>query len=257
MIIMCSETSPRVSFSHDLGQADLPIELNESRRDTMLLESCSDFEFNICSSSFEQESSSADELFANGMIVPVRHHEKRQVQKCEVPAFVSFPPRPKLSTAEDSKKESTRQIMPVKAGLEEKPQSKSFWGFKRSSSLNCDIKKSLIFSLPLLSRSNSTGSALNPKRSSIKDSNKHISQKFSSISMTKSSSPSSSSSSCCNAYQFPQKPPLKKNHGNAYGNGVRISPVLNVPTPYISKGTANIFGLGSFLRNGKDKKSRK
>ncbi|XVF12295.1 hypothetical protein REPUB_Repub08aG0103600 [Reevesia pubescens] len=260
---MCSEPSPRVSFSHDLGQADhLPVQLNDSRRDTMLLEleSCSDFEFNICSSSLEQESSSADELFANGMILPVRLQEKQAVQKCELPALVSLPPRPKLSTAEDLKKESIRQIMPVilNPGLEEiKPQPKSFWGFKRSSSLNCDIKKSLIFSLPLLSRSNSTGSVPNPKRSSsIKDSNKHSSQKFSSISMTK---PSSSSTCCssCNTYQFQQKPPLKKNHGNSYCHGVRTSPVLNVPPPYISKGTANLFGLGSFLRNGKDKKSRK
>ncbi|XVF09571.1 hypothetical protein REPUB_Repub07fG0105800 [Reevesia pubescens] len=254
---MFSETSPRVSFSHDLGQADhLPIELDESRRDSILSESCSDFEFNICSSRFDQESSSADELFANGMILPFRFQEK-QVQKCELAALVSLPLRPKLSIPEDSKKESMRQIMPVNADFEEKPQSNSFWGFKRSSSLNCDIKKSLICSLPLLSRSNSTGSVPNPKRSSIKDRNKHSSQKLSSISTTKSSSSSSSCCSSYNAYQFPQKPPLKKNHGNSYGNGVRISPVLNVPPPYISKGTANLFGLGSFLRNGKDKKSRK
>lgn len=55
------------------------------------------------------------------------------------------------------------------------------------------------------------------------------------------------------------KPPLKKNYGNggAYGNGVRISPVLNVPPPYIAKGTTNLFGFGSFLRNGKDRKSKK
>ncbi|XP_022754887.1 uncharacterized protein LOC111303106 [Durio zibethinus] len=257
---MCSETSPRLSFSHDLGQADnLPIKLNESRRNTMLLESCSDFEFNICSSSFEQEYSSADELFANGMILPVRFQEKKVVHKCQLPAVVSLPPCPKLSTAEDSKKESIRQIMLVNSDLEEKPKSKSFWGFKRSSSLNCDIKKSIICSLPLLSRSNSTGSVPNPKRSSMKDSNKHSSQKLLSISMTKSSSSSSSSSCCsnCNAYQFHQRPPLKKNHGKSYGNGFRISPVLNVPPHYISKGTANLFGLGSFLRTGKDKKSRK
>ncbi|XWS60933.1 hypothetical protein CRYUN_Cryun07bG0081300 [Craigia yunnanensis] len=253
---MRSETSPHVSFSHDLGQADhLPIDLNESSRDKMLLESCSDFEFNICSSSFEQESSSADELFANGMILPIWLQEKQVVQKCELPALVSLPPRPKLSTAEDLKKESMRHIMHVNSDLEEKPQSKSFWGFKRSSSLNCDIKKSLICSLPLLSRSNSTGSVPNPKRSSTKDSNKHSSQKLSSISMTKSSS--SSCRSSCNTYQFPKKPPSKKNLGDSYGSGVRISPVLNVPPPYISKGTASLFGLSSFLRNGKDKKSRK
>ncbi|KAK9021926.1 hypothetical protein V6N11_011888 [Hibiscus sabdariffa] len=63
---MCSETSHRVSFSHDLIQPTT--ELNESRRDTMLLDSCPDFEFDICS--FEQQYSSADELFANGMILP-------------------------------------------------------------------------------------------------------------------------------------------------------------------------------------------
>lgn len=204
----------------------------------MLLEPCPDFEFNICSNSFEQPSSSADELFANGMILPVQLiQDKQAVQKCETPALVSLPPPPKLlSTPEDSNKE--------------KSQSKSFWGFKRSSSLNCDIKKSLVFSLPLLSRSNSTGSVPNPKRSSsLKDKKPKLS----------SSSSSSSCCSNCNAYQFSQKPPLKKNyHGNSYSNGgVRISPVLNVPPPYISKGTASLFGLGSFLRNGKDKKIRK
>ncbi|XP_022735401.1 uncharacterized protein LOC111288680 [Durio zibethinus] len=243
---MCSETGPWVSFSHDL---------NESQRDTMLLDSSSDFEFNICSSSFEQESSSADELFANGMILPVRLPKKQVAQKCELPVLISLPPQPKLSIAENSKNESMSQIMPVNSDLEEKPRSKSFWGFKRSSSLNCGIKNSLICSLPLLSRSNSTGSVPDPKRSSIKDSNKHSSQKLSFISKTKSSS--SSCCSSCNAYQFPHKPHLKKSLGNSYGYGVRINPVLNVPTPYISKGTANLFGLGSFLRNGKDKKGRK
>ncbi|XVE64041.1 hypothetical protein DITRI_Ditri07aG0069400 [Diplodiscus trichospermus] len=237
---MCSEKGPRESLSHDLGQADnIPIELNESPRDTMLSEPGSDFEFNICSSNLEQESCSADELFANGVLLPVRFQEKEVVQRCQLPAIVSLPPRPKLPTAEDSKNESIRQIMHVNCDLEEKPESRSFWGFKRSSSLNCDIKKSLGCSLPLLSRSNSAGSTPNPKRSSIK-----------------------SSSSCCssgNAYRFPQKPPFKKNHGNSYGNSLGISPVLNVPLPppYISKGTAELFGLSSFLRNGKDKKSRK
>ncbi|OMP10018.1 hypothetical protein COLO4_04903 [Corchorus olitorius] len=228
------------------------------RRDTLLLDSsCSDFEFNI---SLEQQSCSADELFANGMLLPVRlQRNQRQVQKSEAPApapgvVSQLPPRPNFSTVEDSKKESKTQTqtqikaLHLHSELEDqiqKPQSKSFWGFKRSSSLNCDKKKSLICSLPLLSRSNSTSSVPNSKRSSsIKDSNK---QKNPSISI-----------SSCNAYQFPQKPPVKRNHGNSYGNGVRISPVLNVPPPYISKGTANLFGLGSFLRNGKDMKiSRK
>ncbi|KAK8657114.1 hypothetical protein V6N13_035371 [Hibiscus sabdariffa] len=77
--------------------------------------------------------------------------------------------------------------------MEEKPHSNSFWGFKRSSSLNCDKKTSMICSIPLLYRSNSGGSVPNPKRSLIKDGNKHSNSV---------------------AYQFPQKPPLKKNNGN-------------------------------------------
>lgn len=55
-----------------------------------------------------------------------------------------------------------------------------------------------------------------------------------------------------------QKPPQKRNYGvGGYGNGVRISPVLNVPPPFISKGTASLFGLGSLFGNGKDKKKKK
>ena len=143
--------------------------------------------------------------------------------------------------------------------MEQKPQSsKSSWGFKRSSSLNCENKGSLLCSLPFLLRSNSTGSVSNPKRSLFKDFNKQSSKQQSSISMAKSASVSSSSSNS-NPYTVLQKPPLKKNHGGSYNanNGVRIIPVLNVPPPYISKGTAKFFGLGSFLHHGKDKKSKK
>ncbi|GLT42158.1 hypothetical protein SLA2020_161770 [Shorea laevis] len=240
MIIMCSQTSPRISFSHDINQADIvPIEHTESRRDTMLLDSNSDFEFSVCCS-FDQESSSADELFANGMILPaVGANPEKQVQKCKTPPLVSLSPQfPNPPAAENSRKESMREIGGINSE-EEKPQPKSFWGFKRSSSLNCDIKKSLICSLPLLSRSNSTGSVPHPKRGSMKDAQRQNLQKQSSSSSTY------------------LKPPLRKNHGSSYGNGVRINPVLNVPPPYIYKGTANLFGFGSLLRNGKDKKYKK
>lgn len=254
---MCSETSPRVSFSNDLGQEHgLQID-HMSRRDTTLLGSNSDFEFSICSS-LDHESSLADELFADGMILPVQMQERnispKQIHRYEPPPKASLPPLPCPSTIDNSKKESMREIMVMNSELEEKPQSKSFWGFKRSSSLNCDIKKSLICSLPILSRSNSTGSAPNPKRTTMKDVHKHNSQKQQSNSTAKSSS---SSSAATFVYSLPQKRPLKKNYSGSHGNGVRISPVLNVPSPYISKGTANLFGLGSFLRNGKEKKNRK
>lgn len=231
---MCSETSPRVSFSHDLCQAEAVVAINEmeSRRDTQLMDSNPEFEFSIPSCS-EQESSSADELFANGVILPAQVPMKRS----SAPPSVSLPPL--LPPPPDTAKEEAMIMKPQ--------QAKSFWGFNRSCSLNHEAKKSLICSLPLLSRSNSTGSVPNNKRSpSLKDNHNHN---------HKARSSSTSSSSSSTAYQ---KPPLKKNYVGSYGNGLKINPVLNVPHPYISKGTANLFGLGSLLRSGsKDKKNNK
>lgn len=217
---MCSETSPRISFSHDLCQAEVAEEINEmeSRRDTRLLDSNPDFEF-ISSSCFAQESSSADELFSNGVIRPVQIQANivAPSKRSSSSPAVSLPP---LHCPPVKKETSVREQKPQ--------QAKSFWAFNRSCSLNHEAKKSLIFSLPLLSRSNSTGSVVNHK---------------------------ARSSSTSNAYR---KPPLKKSFVGSYGNGVQISPVLNVPTPYISKCTANFFGLGPLLRSrSKDKKNIK
>ncbi|KAJ9187276.1 hypothetical protein P3X46_002750 [Hevea brasiliensis] len=244
---MCSETSPRISFSSDLGQEDgIQIE-HEPRRDTTLLESNSDFEFSICSNVLDYESSLADELFADGMILPAQGQRHEHSRKVSLPSLPCPPP-----IANESSKKEIMEIMVSNSGLLEKPQSKSFWGFKRSSSLNCDIKKRLICSLPLLSRSNSTGSSVPyPNRAMFKDVNKQNSQKEQRLN-SKAKKLSASSGSTY-VYTFPQKPPLKKNYGGSHGNGVKISPVLNVPPPYITKGAANFFGLGSFLRNGKEK----
>ncbi|KAJ0048947.1 hypothetical protein Pint_16503 [Pistacia integerrima] len=210
----------------------------ESRRDTMLLDSNPDFEFSI-SSCFDQESSSADELFANGVILPVQVQDNigasKQVLTRSAPPAVSLPPLHRPPSSNDAVKKgiSVKEMLVVKCDSEDqKPQqAKSFWGFKRSCSLNHEAKKSLICSLPLLSRSNSTGSVPNNKRSSsLKDNHNHKAR----------------SSSTSTAYQ---KPPLKKNYVGSYGNGVKISPVLR---------TANLFGLGSLLRSGsKDKKNNK
>ncbi|KAJ7975140.1 Membrane-associated kinase regulator [Quillaja saponaria] len=251
---MCSETSPpRLSFSNYLCEPHIfPIKHNDSRRDTLLLGSNSDFEFSICSS-LEHQSSSADELFSNGVILPIQSiHERNvtltQTHNCQ-PPLPSLPPRPCSSSIDKMKKERIKEAMDVNCGYSRNSQSKPFWGFKRSKSLNCDTKRSLIFSLPLLSRTNSTGSVPNTKRLTSKNGHKNNPQKQPSL--------AKSSSSSLNLYPVPQKPPLSKSYGGSYANGVRISPVLNVPPPYISKGTANLFGLGSFLRSGKDKKSKK
>ncbi|KAF9587059.1 hypothetical protein IFM89_039745 [Coptis chinensis] len=201
------------------------------------------------SESFEQDSSCAEELFSDGKILPLEI--KKQV----------LPPKPPThpTSNENSKKESLKEIMEQSFKTEEKPTSsssstKSFWRFKRSSSCGNGYKRSLICSLPLLSRSNSTGSAPTPKRSSsLKDNhNKHLPKTPSSNGYTKSALSSSSSY----PYSTPQKPSQKKNYGS-YNNGVRISPLLNVPPPYISKGTVNLFGLGSLFCNGKEKNKKK
>ncbi|CAN1794202.1 hypothetical protein LINPERHAP1_LOCUS20228 [Linum perenne] len=71
------------------------------------------------------------------------------------------------------KKFATITITPPPDAAEDQSSkpSKSFWGFKRSTSLNnYDLKKTLISSLPsLLSRSKSTGSVPVPKKSSQKN----------------------------------------------------------------------------------------
>lgn len=249
-INICSETSPRISFSNDLCPADVaPIDNCKSRNSELpVLDSGSDFDFCV-STSFEHESSSADQLFSNGIILPIKFQERTVAPR----SAASLPPLPAPCINDGLKKESSKGIVISSSESQEKLQSssKSFWPFKRSSSLNCDNvnRRSLMCSLPLLSRSNSTGSEPNSKRTPKQNSQKQPL-------MGKSSSSTSSST---NFYTYPvsQKPPLKKNYGGSYGNGVWISPVINVPPAYISKGTANLFGLGSLFRNGKDKKSKK
>lgn len=249
---MCSETSPpRLSFSQDVGQSEeVPIEGNLNRRDSSLLDPDFDFEFCI-SSSFEQETCPADELFSNGVLLPVQVKERidaaKEIHSCERRSRAPLPPLPCDSS---SKKESMKEVMIMNSDLAQKHASKSFWGFRRSTSLNSDCKRSLLCSLPLLLRSNSTGSVSNPKRAVLKDVHRQNPQKQASKSMLRSSSSSSASA-------MQQKPPLKKNYGGSL-NSVRISPVLNiVPPPYISKRTENLFGLGSLLRDRKDKKRSK
>lgn len=96
--------------------------------------------------------------------------------------------------------------------------------------MNCDTKKSFFSLSSSLPRSKSTGcSATNPKRTNSKGSSLYPVQKCGSG---------------------------KGYGGSYYGDGFRVSPVLNVPTPCISKGSTNLFNLGSFLRVGKAKKAK-
>lgn len=255
-ISMCPDnssltSSPRISFSHDLHQTDIvPIEDYPYRSDSSLLSPNSDFDFPI-SNTFENEPSSADELFSKGLIRPLELHQKFVTSK---QPSLSLTPLP-LPSNETPNQEISKQIVSKntigdssESHQIQKHQSKSFWRIKRSSSLHCDntCKKSSFWSLPLLSRSNSTGS-LPVSKNSSKDNNQKQ------IPLNSQKQPKNSS-----LYTYPHKPPpYQKNYGGAYGNGIRISPVLNVPPPFISKGTANLFGLGSFFCNGKDRKNKK
>ncbi|KAL9681315.1 hypothetical protein QQ045_013098 [Rhodiola kirilowii] len=249
-----SEASPRYSFSHDINQASLVT----ARSDSSLLDTGFDFEFGI-SESFDQESSSADELFSQGILLPIQLREKDNNLTSKQPLNpLPTADQPIAQVTSKSAEEAKEEAAPS-AHLEpqEKPQSKpSFWSFKRSSSLSCDgeSKKSLLCSLQGLSRSNSTGSVPNPKKP-LQNKDKAINpSKHPPLPKSLSTSSSSSSSNS----SFYQKAPHPKGYygGSSYGpGGSRLSSVLNVPPPYISN--ANLFGLSSLFRNGKDKKPKK
>ncbi|OMP04734.1 hypothetical protein COLO4_09345 [Corchorus olitorius] len=242
---LCSDNSgmsPRISFSHDLCHFDVvPVEQRPLRSKSSGLNSSIDFDFCV-RESFEQESSSADELFSDGKILPTEI-KKKSVPNKQTDEDQPPPPLPRSNSVhEDSKKQGTK-ITRDETGdeVDEKQSSKSFWGFKRSSSLNCGsgYGRSLC-PLPLLSRSNSTGSTPNVKQASMsKDSHN---QKQNSHKNGGSTSSYKSSASY-------QKPPLRKSY-KPYGNGVQVNPVLNVPS-------GNLFGLGSIFFNGKDKNHKK
>ncbi|GAV66280.1 hypothetical protein CFOL_v3_09790 [Cephalotus follicularis] len=259
-IDVCSEISsagisPRISFSHDLNQSGdvVAIEDDHHRLDSALLDS--DFDFCI-GSSFAQELSSADELFSNGTILPVEIHKKVQT-KLHIHQPESAPSRPQQITevSDNTPKKRLKELLSIDFDEDDdkQPAPKSFWQFKRSTSLNCDSTRSkgLIRSLHFLSRSHSTGSTPNPKPS--KESQKHHLQRQSSVSSGRKSSVSSIHNVRF-SYNSSQKPPLKK--CGSYGNGVHISPVLNLPPPYISNATVSFFGFGSLFCNGKVKKKR-
>ncbi|XP_055804911.1 uncharacterized protein LOC129873763 [Solanum dulcamara] len=238
----------RISFSHDVSQTgSVPVE--QYIRSTSPSSSI-DFDFCVFRESFDLESSSADELFFDGKILPIEIKRRiSSVQPRKTEQQMSPPPHPlpPCNTTLHCGKMSNNEyaIQNNKTGVVESSDekqnpnsnSKSFWRFKRSSSLNCGSGYArTLCPLPLLSRSNSTGSSPSVKRNSTlsKDNLKHHSQRHFSKSMSSNGSSS-------------QKPPLKK---APYNNGVKFSPVLNVPS-------ANLFGLSTFFSSGKEKNKKK
>ncbi|CAF1933267.1 BnaC05g34970D [Brassica napus] len=253
IMIFAESSHQRISFAGDLGQSDkaLTIEQQPSglvRRDTTLLDS--DFEFHT-SRSFD--SSPADEIFADGMILPFQATSSmpKRRYKYELPPIVSTPssssippppppPPPPLPSPQQSRKYCQKET-PVA-----ETSSKSFWSFSRSSSLSCDIKKSLICSFPRLTRSISTGSVMNSKRAMLRDIDKHSSLRHGAP--RPHADPSSCPpSTCCSSYQFRPQKQSGKNSGSSRGGSFRITPVIGGPSP---------FGLGSILRLSKEKKNK-
>ncbi|CAN1122599.1 hypothetical protein LINPERHAP1_LOCUS6724 [Linum perenne] len=258
---LCSEPSsgisPRISFSHDFCLSEFA-SLDQQHQQlsppppfrSASPGSSIDFDFCVRKSSFDQDSSSADELFSDGKILPTQIKPKPPSVKPTQP-----PPSPidaEVSSTNKREEEDRHQNCKetnynnnnnIGSDEEAKQQSssRSFWRFKRSSSVNCGTGYGrTLCPLPLLSRSNSTGSSTaSVKRAPLsKDTAKHHHKQPAAA--TKLSS------------EHHKKPPLRKTGG--YGNGgagVRVSPVINVAS-------GNMFGLGSiFFSNNKDKSRSK
>lgn len=248
--------SPRISFSYDFCHSNaIPVEQHLSRSNSSGLNNPS-FDFDFCvRETFDQESSSADELFSDGRLLPSEIKKKKKTKK-DFPLKQtdhqfpkSLPAQTVRENALATKVSNPERLKEEADGEKQGHNHKSFWRFKRSKSYGTGYGRSLC-PLPLLSRSYSTGST-SPSTSSVKKnmsvskegkSNNNNAQK-----LHASSARSSSSSSGHNSYL---KPPLKKSQTASYGNnGVPV--ILNVPS-------ANLFGFASiFSSRSKDKTKRK
>ncbi|GAB4827882.1 hypothetical protein Ancab_034766 [Ancistrocladus abbreviatus] len=245
--------SPRISFSQDFNQTEgVPIE----PQSFFPLPNSSDFDFCTRKSyDYDQESSSADELFSNGVILPAQIKKKPLPTKNITDISKSLPPpAPPLPPSQD--------CIELKEEADDKQQqqqqnSKSFWGFKRSRSLNCgSIYGKGLCPLPLLSRSKSTGSTSSAKKSLFSKDDRQNNSSTSSTNGSKQhaqknlSSAMKFSQNSSSSVMTHQKPPLKKNYGQFSSNGVTVTPVLNVPS-------ANLFGLGSIFSSTKERSKKK
>lgn len=255
--------SPRISFSHDISPSDINFPVEQSLLRSI---SSSSPEFDFCTHhSFSQHSVSAEDIFLDGKLLPTDNpnpNPKPKPQQLPAPMPPSFNHshhtvlKPEIKSLESQRSNETPGCFDHQSE-DQKKKSKSFWQFKRSSSLNSgnSYARSLC-PIPLLSRSNSAGSATSSKRSSSsKESHNQLNKQHAQKSPLVSSSTKHSQLSSSSSHQ---KPPLKKNgyggstsHGSSssHGNGVRINPVLNVPS-------ANLFGLGSIFSSSCNKQER-
>ncbi|KAK4360580.1 hypothetical protein RND71_019532 [Anisodus tanguticus] len=199
-----------------------------------------DFDFCVFRESFDLESSSADELFFDGKILPIEIKRRLSSTPLKKTEQQLTPPHPmptcknSTNTSNSCDKMSIENKRGVLETSDEKQNSKSFWRFKRSSSLNCGSGYArTLCPLPLLSRSNSTGSAPSVKRNSSSTLSKdNLSHKHHSNSHRHFSKSMSSNGHNC------QKPPLKNKV--PYSNGVKFIMCMGHTTKYTSLKTRDI-----------------
>lgn len=251
-------SSPRISFSHYLNKTNtVPIvpSLFDFGFDF-------DFNFNFCIDNFTNLSS-ADEIFSNGKILPVEINKPltphKEIQQCKATAACE-------NGSESPKKKKLIEFLRSEFDEEDlKPLPKSFWKYSRSNSLNCESfrSKNILWPLQFLSRSNSTGSSLNPKQTAVSkdhDQKQNLSKQPPVAINSRSLSYSSGHSYPYNSStKIPVKKNLRSNSNGGGGGGVRISPVLNIPYSCIDKAGSviSLFGFGSLFCNGKSKKKKK
>ncbi|XVF31593.1 hypothetical protein REPUB_Repub17cG0004300 [Reevesia pubescens] len=224
-----AETIPRISFSHDFCSS---MEQNSLLRSTnsLTLNSSIDFNFDVRISDSDQEYYylSADELFSHGKILPL------QIKKEICPSKQEEQPPP----------QKTQPQARYCSSKDQNQSSKSFWQFKRSSSLN-KRRLSLCPFSTLLSKSSSTGLAPKVKSGPVlKDGHANGNHRQKQNYQRQKSLPCLLQSSTSN-----QKPPnLKKSFTyGSHGNGVTVNPILNVPL-------VDVFCVSSVFLTGKDKK---
>ncbi|VFQ78189.1 unnamed protein product [Cuscuta campestris] len=243
-VVLCSDnsfSSPRISFSHDLRESDaVPVEFHRRclPADPFLFEPTFDFDFRA---GFVQEVSPADEIFADGKILPV------QIKN----AGTATPrqPSPAPANADQSKKMLKELLSANPEPEEEYPGTpvKHFWQFRRSKSTGNGLVRSLQF----LSRSKSTGSAPNPKPPVRAPPPPEYFPK-------QGSRPEPFLARSVSSILFKKtinggNTPLKKSRScrSAGNGGARISPVLNITSKHA------FFGLGSLFCNGKSKSKKR
>ncbi|KAI9094288.1 hypothetical protein K1719_026870 [Acacia pycnantha] len=201
-----------------------------------------------------EESSSADELFSYGILLP--SERKKNKNKNFPPKQIDhqsvLPPLHKsLSTeaiqenASTTMKVSKPERIKEEADVEKQGHNhKSFWRFK-SKSCGTGYGRSLC-PLPILSRSFSSGSSTSPSTSSSVKKNMSVSKEgknyYNNNTQKSHVSARSSSSSMGHSISY-LKSPLKKSQAS-YGNDIPV--ILNVPS-------ANPFGFGSIFSRSKDK----